>query len=52
MSMEFSNNYSNYAKSGTSTAKEGNVTTSTVEIENINRGNKDGADQDGVQQYQ
>ncbi len=32
MSMEISNNYSNYAKSGTSTAKEGNVTTSTVEL--------------------
>ena len=32
MSMEISNNYSNYAKSGTSTTKEGNVTTSTVEL--------------------
>lgn len=32
MSMEISNNYSNYGKNGASTAKEGNVTTSTVEL--------------------
>ncbi len=32
MSMHISNNYNNYAKSGTSSVKEGNVTTSTVEL--------------------
>lgn len=32
MSMEISNNYSNYEKNGTSIAKERNVTTSTVEL--------------------
>ncbi len=32
MAMEISNSYNNYAKSGTSTAKEGNVITSTVEL--------------------
>ncbi len=40
MSMEISNNYSNYAKSGTSTAKEGNVTTSTVELKTSTGGTK------------
>ena len=40
MSMEISNNYSNYAKSGTSTAKEGNVTTSTVELKTPTGGTK------------
>ncbi len=40
MSMEISNNYSNYAKSGTSTAKEGNVTTSTVELKTSTEGTK------------
>ena len=39
MSMEISNNYSN-AKSGTSTAKEGNVTTSTVELKTSTGGTK------------
>ena len=39
MSMEISNNYSNYAKSGTSTAKEGNVT-STVELKTSTGGTK------------
>ena len=42
MSMEISNNYSNYAKSGTSTAKEGNVTTSTVELKTSTGGTKTG----------
>ena len=40
MAMEISNNYSNYAKSGTSTAKEGNVTTSTVELKTSTGGTK------------
>ena len=40
MSMEISNNYSNYAKSGTSTAKESNVTTSTVELKTSTGGTK------------
>ena len=40
MSMEISNNYSNYEKSGTSTAKEGNVTTSTVELKTSTGGTK------------
>ena len=40
MSMEISNNYSNYAKSGTSTAKEGNVTTSMVELKTSTGGTK------------
>lgn len=40
MSMEISNNYSNYAKSGTSTTKEGNVTTSTVELKTSTGGTK------------
>ena len=40
MSMEISNNYSNYAKSGTSTAKEGNVTTGTVELKTSTGGTK------------
>lgn len=40
MSMEISNNYSNYAKRGTSTAKEGNVTTSTVELKTPTGGTK------------
>ena len=40
MSMEIGNNYSNYAKSGTSTAKEGNVTTSTVELKTSTGGTK------------
>ena len=40
MSMEISNNYSNYAKSDTSTAKEGNVTTSTVELKTSTGGTK------------
>ena len=40
MSMEISNNYSNYAKSSASTAKEGNVTTSTVELKTSTGGTK------------
>ena len=40
MSMEISNNYSNYAKSDTSTAKESNVTTSTVELKTSTGGTK------------
>lgn len=40
MSMEISNNYSNYAKSGTSTAKESNVTTSTVELKTSTGGTR------------
>ena len=40
MSMEISNNYSNYTKSGTSTAKESNVTTSTVELKTPTGGTK------------
>ena len=40
MLMEISNNYSNYAKSGTNTAKEGNVTTSTVELKTSTGGTK------------
>ena len=32
MSMEITNNYSDYGKGYTNTAKEGNVTTSTVEL--------------------
>ena len=32
MSMEITNNYSDYGKGCTNTAKEGNVTTSTVEL--------------------
>ncbi len=40
MSMEISNNYSNYTKSGTSTAKESNVTTSTVELKTSTGGTK------------
>ena len=39
MAMEISNNYSDYAKSGTSTAKEGNVT-STVELKTSTGGTK------------
>lgn len=40
MSMEISNNYSNYTKSGTSTAKESNVTTSTAELKTSTGGTK------------
>lgn len=40
MSMEITNNYSNYGKGRTNTAKEGNVTTSTVELKTPTGGTK------------
>ena len=40
MSMEITNNYSDYGKGYTNTAKEGNVTTSTVELKTPTGGTK------------
>ena len=40
MSMEITNNYSDYGKGYTNTAKEGNVTTSTVELKTSTGGTK------------
>ena len=40
MSMEITNNYSDYGKGYTNTAKEGNVTTSTVELKTSIGGTK------------
>ena len=40
MPMEITNNYSDYGKGYTNTAKEGNVTTSTVELKTPTGGTK------------